>query len=449
MDTIYALSSAPGRAGIAVIRVSGSAARAVYTAVVGDEPVRFRARVRTLRDPATGDALDQAIVLWFPGPASFTGEDVLELHTHGGVAVVRAVCAAIGHVAGCRPAEPGEFARRAFEAGKIDLTAAEGLADLIDAETENQRRQAFRQSTGALAALYEGWREQLLDAQALAEAAIDFSDEGDVAASASSEALSAARQLYDSMLRHLGDARRGEILRDGVRVVLAGPPNVGKSSLLNALARRDVAIVSPEAGTTRDVIEVRLDLNGTPVILSDTAGLRAEASGAIEHEGMRRTRERAGQADVVILVRDAAAVTSNRPVVADDLAEFALGGEPTRIVLSVLNKADLLPSGIETGPGHYRVSALTGAGLDQFVSALAATVAACSGAGDALSPTSARHRFHLERALAALAELGPHLSPELVAENLRGASAALGRITGRVDPEAVLDRIFGRFCIGK
>src|SRR5262245_52978967 len=262
------------------------------------------AAFRRLRHPRTAEVLDHALVLWFPAPASETGEDMAELQVHGGRAVIQGVLAALATVAGCRLAEPGEFARRAFENGKLDLTGVEGLADLIDAETAAQRRQALRQADGALARLYGGWREQLIEALALLEAAIDFSDEGDVARDAELMSRERVVILQDAIARHLDDGHRGELVRDGFQVVLSGAPNSGKSSLLNALARRDVAIVSDEAGTTRDVIEVKLDLEGLPVVVSDTAGIR-EAAGKVEQEGIRRALQRAEQADLVVWLVDA------------------------------------------------------------------------------------------------------------------------------------------------
>ena len=306
--TIYALSSGHGRAGVAVIRVSGPAAGRALERLAGALPKPRYAALRTLRSPA-GEVLDGALVLWLPGPRSETGEDMAELHVHGGRAVIAGVLEALGAVDGCRPAEAGEFARRSFENGKIDLTAAEALADLVDADTAAQRRQALRQAGGALARLYDGWRAALIEAQALTEAAIDFADEGDVGEKAAAGAREAVARLLPRLRAHLDDGRRGEILREGFRVAIAGPPNAGKSSLLNALARREAAIVSEEAGTTRDIIEVTLDLGGVPVILSDTAGIRA-AEGRVEREGIRRAVAHARAADLVVWLTDAASPDS-------------------------------------------------------------------------------------------------------------------------------------------
>jgi len=437
--TIFALSSAPGRAGIAVVRVSGPRAGAVTDALARPRPKKRRAGLRKIRDPETGEVLDQALVLWFAAPNTETGEEMAEFHLHGGPAIVRGVLSALARQPGCRLAEPGEFARRAFENGKIDLSQAEGLADLIEAETEAQRRQALRQMGGALSALYEGWRAELLQATALVESAIDFSDEADVAGDAFQRARIIVAKLSESIRAHLADAHRGEILREGYRVVLAGAPNVGKSSLLNALAKRDAAIVSEEAGTTRDVIEVRLDLEGLPVIISDTAGIR-EAHGAIEKEGVRRTLAQARDADLVIWLRDATAPQPVPPELGDR-------------VLVVTNKIDLAPAGDKLG-----ISAKTGAGIDDLTRHVATVARERIGVSESPAITRARYREHLRTCLSAceafMAACPDAMAScpddvELRAEDLRQAICALGRITGRVDVEDVLGEIFGRFCIGK
>lgn len=440
-DTIFALSSGPGRAGVAVIRVSGPHVGTALTDIAGSVPAPRLAALRRLRRPGTGDVLDDALVLFFEGPRSETGEDMGEFHVHGGRAVVQSVLAALGAIEGCRMAEPGEFARRAFHNGKLDLTAVEGLADLVDAETEAQRRQAIRQAGGALARLYDGWRSDLITALALVEAAIDFSDEGDVADETAAAAVPRVEFLLGAVESHLANANRGEIARSGFHVVIAGPPNVGKSSLLNALARRDVAIVSEEAGTTRDVIEVRLDLDGYAVVVSDTAGLR-EAEGAIEREGMRRTIERARAADLVIWLVDAQAETAEPPPEV---------GESAR-VRWVVNKIDLRrPDLGRFPPGTLAISATTGEGLETLTGRLAEMVRDAASGPDDLTPTQERHRQQLEQAKL---HLGAYLAAdkselELRAEDLRLAARALGRLTGRVDPEHVFDQIFSRFCIGK
>src|SRR3990170_6086637 len=296
-DTIVAPASGAGLAAIAVIRISGPKTREMLEAFCGGVPEPRHASLRDIGSPQR-ERLDRGLVLWFPGPASFTGEDMAELHVHGSRAVIREVIEAVLAVGGTKLAEPGAFARRAFENGKLDLTEVEGLADLIGAETEAQRRQALAQAEGSLRALYETWRAELLAAQALVEAGLDFADEGDVVADVSLKADAIVASLRAAIARQLAD-RSGERLRDGLRVVIAGPPNAGKSSLLNALAKRDAAIVSEEAGTTRDVIEVHLDLGGVPVIVSDTAGIR-EAEGLVEKEGIRRSVATGHAADLVL-----------------------------------------------------------------------------------------------------------------------------------------------------
>jgi tRNA modification GTPase len=441
--TIYALSSAPGRAGVAIVRVSGPEAG---TALAVMAPPRAKPRVaagRSILHPTTGERLDRGIVLWFPGPRSFTGEDVAELQLHGGRAVVKAVLEALGRIPGCRLAEPGEFARRAFENGKIDLAEVEGLADLIDAETEAQRRQALRQATGALSALYESWRRSLIDATALVEAAIDFSDEADIGETTFDRARAIVATLDAAVRHHLDDASRGEILREGFRVALTGPPNVGKSSLLNALARREAAIVSEEAGTTRDVIEVHLDLDGLPVIVSDTAGIR-EAAGRVEQEGIRRSLATARAADLVIWLMDAQDPHAALP---DELKSLA------DRTLPVLNKVDLLTGGVPAilPDDMIAISATTGEGFAELTSRLAAIARQSIGSHEEPAITQLRHRRLVEachEGLAAFLAGNPN-EVELRAEDLRRATDALGRITGRIDVEDVLDQVFGRFCVGK
>lgn len=458
-DTICALATAPGRAAIAMVRVSGPGVRRAIEALAGRLPEARRATLTTIRGPSSGQDIDRCIVLFYPGPSSFTGEDVVEILLHGGKAVVARVLAELQALE-CRLAEPGEFARRAFENGKIDLTAAEGIADLIDAETEAQRRQAVAQAGGVLHQLYDGWREELLDAMALTEAGIDFSDEADVAADATARARQIAVALHGRINAHLQDGRRGEILRDGFRVVLAGAPNAGKSSLLNALARRDAAIVSPEAGTTRDVIEVRLDLNGYPVIVSDTAGIRS-ASGAVEREGMRRAIEQGCRADLVLWVIDATLPIRDIP---QELKEGA-----ARIWL-LMNKVDLFRIdedqraairsartvefiGGDDGDGNiqHRVSATTGEGMAELISLIAAEARQRIAPDEGPVITQARHRAALEDCAKCLQDylVLDIQQVELAAEDLRRAANALGRIIGKVDAEEVLGAIFGRFCIGK
>src|ERR1700726_3354624 len=309
-STIFALSSGRPPAAIAVVRISGSCAGVALEKLIGRLPEPRKAALARVRDPRSNEVIDEALALWFPAPYSETGEDVAELQLHGGHAVIAGVLDALGKIEGCRLAEPGEFTRRAFENGRLDLTAVEGLADLIAAETPAQRRQAYRQLKGLIGDRAEVWRRRLIEALALVEARIDFSDEADVPEGLIGPALHPAQQLRDEIAGVLADGRRGAGLRDGLGVAIAGPPNAGKSALLNRLARREAAIVSPYAGTTRDVIEVHLDLDGFPVTLLDTAGIR-ESNEPIEQEGMRRARERAVGADVVLWVVDAAAAVKN------------------------------------------------------------------------------------------------------------------------------------------
>lgn len=442
-STIFALSSGAGRAGVAVIRVSGPAARVVASGMAGREVGDRAAALRSIMHPTTGALIDRAVVVFFAGPRSETGEDIIELQVHGGRAVVAATLEALATMPGCRMAEPGEFARRAFENGKIDLLEAEGLADLIEAETEAQRRAALAQAGGAQSRLYHGWRARLIECAALTEAAIDFSDEGDVSDGAFQAARRQVAPIQDEIIAHLNDGQRGEILRDGFRVVLAGPPNVGKSSLLNALAQRDVAIVSAIAGTTRDVLDVNLDLSGVRVIVSDTAGVR-ETGEAVEQEGIRRTLARARAADLVVWLTEANSEPAPLP--------GGLVGEG-RLVVRAVTKADLLsPSGRANLPtGALLVSVLSTDGLSALVDFVSRE--ALTAAGDSAAPavTQARHRQALEAAVASLADFlaGSAADVELRAEDLRRAAFALGRITGRVDVEDVLGAIFGRFCIGK
>ena len=443
-DTIVALASGPGLAAIAVIRVSGPRTRDALEAFCGGVPPPRHAALRDI-GPPRASKLDRGLVLFFSAPASFTGEDMAELQLHGSRAVTRAVIDALLTLPGIRLAEPGAFARRAFENGKLDLTEVEGLADLIAAETEAQRGQALAQSEGSLRRLYEGWRADLLGAQALMEAGLDFADEADVATDVSVKAGAIVAVLLDSIARHLAD-NRGERLRDGVRIVIAGPPNAGKSSLLNALAKRDVAIVSEEAGTTRDVIEVHLDLAGIPVILTDTAGIR-EAQGKVEEAGIERALARVEDADLVLWLVDATAPAWSAPL---DVRGTTVGQVwTTGGQVCVLNKIDLAT--VASGPDRIEISAKTGAGVDRLIAALAARAAqlAETGTGSPLM-TRARHRTELESAQAALDRFGDSsLSPELKTEELRIAARHLGRLTGHIDVEEVLGAIFAEFCIGK
>jgi len=434
-DTIFAPASGYGRAAICVIRISGPGSRFILETIAGGVPAPRRLALRTLIAPESREPLDQALVAWMPGPESFTGEDQVELHIHGGLATRAAVLKALGSLPDCRPAEAGEFTRRAFLNGRMDLSRVEGLADLIEAETEAQRRQALSQLEGRLGQAAENWREEILQALALLEASLDFSDEGDVPEDLEREVVRRLETLRDSLAHALGNAS-GERLREGLSVVLAGPPNAGKSTLLNALAKRDVAIVSPVAGTTRDVIEVHCDLNGLPVVIVDTAGLR-ESADAIEQEGVARARARAGKADLVLWLVPPEGTGQIPP--------------EARRLLRVATKADLGSNRIRHDC-DVTVSAATGEGMAELIERLGREAEAALGAGDALL-TRERHRRALERAQASIRaalDLLERQGPvELTAEEVRLAARAFGEITGRVDVEEVLDRLFSSFCIGK
>ncbi len=414
----------------------------VFDDMCAKMPSPRRATRSIIRATISGETLDDGLVLWFPEPNSFTGEDVVELHVHGGRSVIAGVLSALGEIDGFRLAEPGEFTRRAFENGKLDLTEAEGLGDLIDAETAAQRRQALRQMGGALSEIYEGWRARLIQVLAYFEASIDFSEEDipdDLVEQTHRESLILLREI----LAHLSDHRRGERLRDGVHIAILGAPNSGKSSLLNILARREAAIVSDVAGTTRDVIEAHLDLDGYPVVLADTAGIR-ESHDAIEQEGVRRALGRASDVDLkIVLIED------DQP----DQTILALIDDDT-IVLR--NKIDINPatdSDYVNGIKPIPVSAKTGVGIEKLLAVLSAEVKSRFSVPETAVLTRARHREALEECRAALLrawpENGVRREPELIAEDLRLSCRALGRITGRVDVEDLLDKIFSDFCIGK
>ena len=433
-ETIFALSSGRGPAGVAVVRVSGNRAGAAVSQLTGQPlPAPRVAALRALRDPETGETIDQSLILWFPAPASFTGEDVAEFHVHGGPAVVSGVLTALGRQEGLRPAEPGEFTRRAFLAGKMDLTQVEGLADLINAETEAQRRQALRQMQGVLTDLYEGWRTRLIRALAYVEADIDFSDEDDVPEHVSAQVRGSIESLSAEISQHLADGSRGERLRDGLSVAIIGKPNAGKSSLLNALAKRDVAIVSNIAGTTRDIIEVHLNLGGYPVTLIDTAGLR-ETDDPVEAIGVARARARAEAADLRLHLTP----FGEEPALADENT------------LAVVTKVDLV-DGACTGvqDGRFHISVMSGAGLGDLVAHLADWAGKALSGGESVLLTRERHRHALENCRAHLQAALVQPDLVLMAEDMRLAARALGRITGRGDVEDLLDVIFRDFCIGK
>ena len=428
-DTIYALASGRGRAGVAVIRVSGPQANEALRQLSRAEPPSERtASVRTLVGKTNDTLIDSALILRFTRPRSYTGEDVVELHVHGGPAVISTMLAELAGLSGLRLAEPGEFTRRAVENGRLDLTQAEAIADLVDAETEAQRQQAVRQLAGNLSRLYEEWRSKLIRCAAWIEASIDFPDE-----EIPPDAVERSRRdiviIANEMQSHINDGRRGEILRDGLHIAVIGAPNAGKSSLVNALAQRDVAIVSDVPGTTRDVLEVRLNLKGYPVVLSDTAGLR-EARDPIEAEGVRRAEARARAADLRLLVLDGAESNRTDPWVGD---------------IEVLSKADLVH---ERSDGLW-ISAKTGEGLAQLIDLLAKHAEQRMDVAEAPALSRARHRLAIEKGERHLRDAIAASAPELAAEHLRVALREIGRITGRVDLDELLDVVFRDFCLGK
>lgn len=436
LPTIFALATPPGRSGVAIIRLSGSAVPDLMPKILSQTPSPREATVVKLLHPQTKEIIDSIIAIYFQAPNSFTGEDVLELHIHGSRAVISSTLEMLGKQANLRLAEAGEFTKRAFDNNKLDLTAVEGLADLIEAETEAQRKQALRQLQGSLGLLYNGWRGRLIKMLAYLEAYLDFPDE-DIPADLNEKISKDITDLTTEMTAHIQDDKKGERLRNGVHIAIVGAPNVGKSSLLNWFAGRDVAIVSDIPGTTRDVLTVHLDLNGYPAILYDTAGLR-ESDDIIEKEGIVRARKTAESADLRLNI------LSVDTAKAEDLT----AQDP--YTLLVLNKIDLKPSApSEAIPSVIPISLKTGDGLKTLLEEVTKRVESLMPTTGAPIITRARHRQALIATIDALNRFKIAATLDLAAEDLRLASRALGQILGQVDVEELLDIIFADFCIGK
>jgi tRNA modification GTPase len=438
-DTIFALSSGRLPSGVAVVRMSGGHTRAALEAMIGGVPEGRRATYRAVRSPRSGEIIDRGLVLYFPDPHSFTGEDCAELHLHGGKAVVAAVVEELSDMDGFRHAEAGEFTRRAFLNGKLDLVGAEALADLIGAETEAQRRFAAANAEGQQTALYAGWRQRIIHARAMIEAELDFADQSDVPGSVSDQVWTDMAALAKDIEAHLEGYRSAEIIRDGYQVVILGAPNAGKSSLLNALARREVAIVTDEPGTTRDLVEVALDLRGAKVVMVDTAGIR-EATGRVESIGIERALERARRADLVL------------ELIALDEPVPALAGDIRAEKLRVGSKSDLSSVTIVEPPTcDFKISAKSGSGMGELLAEIGSRAAKAAEISGELLPSRMRHVELLRRCAASLRRAIDEeaLALELRAEELRDAGFNLGKISGAVDVEDLLDTIFSEFCIGK
>jgi tRNA modification GTPase len=438
-DTIFAVATPMIKSGVAIIRISGAQAQHACMALTQRAtPAPRIATLCTLTHPQQHYPIDSALVIWFPAPHSFTGEDTLELHTHGSIAVLEELLGCLGKLEQCRMAQPGEFARRAFFNGKMDLTEAEGLADLIEAETQLQARQAYAQSQGALRHLYAKWREDLLQIAALIEAYIDFPDE-DIPPQVRDDAETHVRTLVSDIQTHLADSQRGEKLRQGLHVAIIGAPNAGKSSLINRLCQRDVAIVSDIAGTTRDSIEVHLNLHGYPVTLIDTAGLR-ESNDSIETLGIARTQQLAQTADVILMMVDC-----THPIIPQTSAPT----NQSQITLYAANKSDLAGTPPTLPQTTIALSAKTGEGLDGLLDALEEAAKAQLALSESPVITRQRHRALLTQACVSLEAFDLSLPPELCSEDIRTATHHLAEITGIINNDAILDRLFSSFCIGK
>uniref|UniRef100_A0A1X7V7Q2 TrmE-type G domain-containing protein n=1 Tax=Amphimedon queenslandica TaxID=400682 RepID=A0A1X7V7Q2_AMPQE len=475
-DTVFALSSGQGKCGVAVIRVSGPRASDVILNLgqFKSLPKPRAATLRRLRDPLSGDIIDHGLSIWFPGPNSFTGEDCVEFHVHGGKAVISSVLNSLSSLPGLKHAEPGDFTKRALLNGKLDLTEVEGLSDLIHAETEAQRKQALRQMKGDLSKLYNGWSESLLKSLANVEAIIDFGEDENIEEGLLEQVCRQIEELSKEIQSHLQDGRRGERLRSGIQVTIIGAPNAGKSSLLNILCQRPAAIVSPYAGTTRDVIESSLDISGYPVVISDTAGLR-QVSDPVEKEGIKRAVERVESADLNILIVDSSLCKDNlstlqcpEPEVLKKLCSMNPSVSEERVLerlnhnntLIVMNKTDLLPSSHTIAPDNSNlicwVSCTTRKGIENFLDVLKNRLQMLGGDPLADSPhlTQQRHRHHLQDCSCSIQRFLDCVKKGesdivVAAEELRSALKEIGRITGKTDVEEILDVIFKDFCIGK
>lgn len=437
MDTIYALSSGAPPSGVAVVRLSGPGSAAALEKLCGKIPAARHAELCTLRD-ASGRVIDRGLVLYFAGPASFTGEDCAELQVHGGRAVVEAILETLSQLKGLRHADAGEFSRRAFLNGKLDLVELEGLADLISAETEMQRRLALEHAEGGQSRIYQDWTRRLTHARAMIEAELDFADEEDVPGSVASTVWEDIAALRVELGKHLSKAGIGEIIRDGFRIVISGPPNSGKSSLINALTDRDVAIVTDVAGTTRDVIAVDLNIDGYVVKLYDTAGLR-ETAEVVEAEGIRRARALLEDAHLVLALEDGTS----------DSIQHVMQLDAGPKTIRVRTKSDL--SGFSADAGAVNLSTVDGSGVELLLSQIREVLHGMNSASSSGIPSRRRHVQHLRSAFDSLTEclLVPEAQVEIRAEFLRAAAHDLGRITGRVDVEDLLDVIFSEFCVGK
>jgi len=439
-DTIFAWASAPVRSGVAVVRISGPQAREVVSSLGVALPLPRVASLASLKRPGTQTLIDQALLLWFPAPGSYTGEDVVEFHTHGSPAVFRELAGVLSALDGVRLAEPGEFTRRAFLNGKMDLLEAEGVADLIAAETESQKKLALEQLSGTTGKTFESLRTDIIACQALIEAYIDFPDE-DIPESVTDDLRMRLEELTRTIATHLDDNHLGEKIRDGLSVVILGPPNAGKSSLMNALAQRDVAIVSDQPGTTRDLIELHLDIRGYAAILVDTAGLR-ETSEAIESEGVKRAKARAAQADIKIALFDIVSSTEQLQQLSDII-------DSNTVV--VFNKADIAAPDLLTGASKNGIviSTVTGEGMDRLIAAIGEKIEQKMGQGGSPIISRLRHRISLEKALDHLRAFDRKAAVELQAEQLRRAAFEIAKITGRIELDDILDVVFSSFCIGK